>query len=168
MLDPTGMSNGDSTMSSLLAAVLAIGLAPIAVPVDALPFDLDAWRRADRVEVRIQEEGKPVVYTGVPLATVLEPRLRGSNRMAALRALADAVILVQAADGYQAAVAAVAVAMDPKGERYLLALARDGKPLDERQGPVRLIVPGDPQRVRWVRGVNALRLVQLNTIKPAS
>jgi DMSO/TMAO reductase YedYZ molybdopterin-dependent catalytic subunit len=85
--------------------------------------------------------------------------------MAALRALSDAVILVKAADGYQTAVSAAAAAMDSKGERYLLALSRDGKPLDSRVGPVRLIVPGDPKHVRWVRAVTSLRLVRLDPAK---
>ena len=75
--------------------------------------------------------------------------------------------LVKASDGYQAAVSAAAVAMDPKGERYLLALRRDGQPLAKGQGPVRLIIPGDPQRVRWVRMVDSLRLVRLSTPKLA-
>ena len=88
--------------------------------------------------------------------------------MAALRSLSDAVNLVRASDGYQAAVSAAAVAMDPKGERFLLALARDGKPLDEGQGPVRLVIPGDPQRVRWVRRIASCHLVRLPSLKTTS
>lgn len=150
-------------MFAALVVSLAIGLAPptITVTEEPLPFDPKAWETAPQVELRVTEEGKPAVYSGVPLALVLKDRLKGDNSMASLRALSDSVILVKASDGYQAAVSAAAVAMDPKGERYLLALRRDGQPLAKGQGPVRLIVPGDPKRVRWVREINALRLIKL-------
>ena len=64
--------------------------------------------------------------------------------MQATRSLADAVIVLHSTDDYQVAVSAAAVSMDEKGERFLLALDRDGKPLLAGQGPVKLIVPGDP------------------------
>ncbi|MBV8230870.1 MAG: molybdopterin-dependent oxidoreductase [Planctomycetaceae bacterium] len=147
---------------------LWIGLAPAPISIEPLPFAPEAWKRAAQVEVRVTEGGEPTVYSGIPLALVLDEQLRGSNRMAALRSLSDAVILVRASDGYQAAVSAAAVAMDPKGERFLLALARDGKPLGDRHGPVRLVIPGDPQRVRWVRMVASLHLVRLAPLKTTS
>ena len=110
------------------------------------------------------EDGQVVTYSGVPLATILEAQAKNAGSMAGLRALSDAVILVRGTDGYQAAVSAAAVAMDPKGERYLLALTRDGKPLEAGQGPVRLIVPGDPKHVRWVKEVATVRLVRLDKL----
>jgi hypothetical protein len=154
-------------MLGALVVSLAIVSAPppIAASVDPLPFDPAAWQTAPQVELRVVERGKPIVYSGIPLASVLKDHLKGDNTMASLRALSDAVILVKATDGYQAAVSAAAAAMDPKGERYLLALRRDGKPLDERQGPVVLVIPGDPQHVRWVRMIQSLQLVRLSPSK---
>jgi hypothetical protein len=152
-------------MLTTLIASLWIGLAPASVGVETLSFDPDGWKKLEQVEIRVVEEGKPTVYGGVPLVRVLADRLRGENEMAALRSLSDAVILVRASDGYQVAVSAAEVAMDPKGERYLLALSRDGKPLAEAQGPIRLIVPADPKRVRWVRMVTSIHLVRLATLK---
>lgn len=151
-----------------LVASLVLGLAPetITVTAEPLPFDTRAWAAAPQVELRVEESGKATVYSGVPLAVLLKDQLAGENAMAALRSLSDAVVVVTASDGFQATVSATAVAMDPKGERYLLALRRDGKPLGEGQGPVRLIVPGDPKRVRWVRMVTGARLVRLRTPKP--
>jgi hypothetical protein len=40
----------------------------------------------------------------------------------------------------------------------LLADRRDGKPLDNREGPLRLIVPGDKRHARWIRGVTTLEV----------
>lgn len=156
-------------MTSLLVLSLCFGLAPTpgsaAANVEPLPFDPPAWKGLTQVELRVTESGKPVTYTGVPLAIVLKGRLEGKPAMAALRSLSDQVILVTAADGYRVAVSAAAAGMDPKGERYLLALKRDGQPLGDQQGPVRLIVAGDPMHVRWVRMVSSLSLVKIDAGK---
>ncbi len=151
-------------MMTLLLATLLVGQTPGPVAVEVLPFDPAALRAMAPVEIQVDEGGKGVKYSGVPLATLLKPKDRAEVPMAGLRALSDAVLLVRAADGYQVAVSATAVAMDPKGERYLLALARDGKPLDPGSGPVRLIVPGDAKHARWVKSVAAVRLVRLDKL----
>jgi DMSO/TMAO reductase YedYZ molybdopterin-dependent catalytic subunit len=149
-------------MAAFLFALLALAPPTTAeVAVESLPFDPAAWKTRPQVEVKVTERGQTAVYAGVPLRTVLDDQLKDQKGMAGLRSLADAVLLVRAEDGYQATVAATAAAMDAKGERYLLALTRDGKPLAEGQGPVRLIVPGDPEHVRWVRGVVAIDLVRM-------
>jgi DMSO/TMAO reductase YedYZ molybdopterin-dependent catalytic subunit len=154
-------------MTSLIALALCIGLAPdpVAAKVEALPFDPSAWKGLPQVALRVTESGQPVTYTGVPLALVLKDRVEGKEKMAALRSLSDQVILVAATDGYRVAVSAAAAAMDPKGERYLLALKREGKPLGDKAGPVRLIVAGDPMHVRWVRMVSSLSLVRFDAEK---
>jgi hypothetical protein len=127
---------------------------------EALPFDLAAWAAEPRVEMKVVEEGRSVTYRGVPLQVVVRGRLGGDEPMKAFRKLADATLIVSAKDGYRAAVSAAAVAMDAKGERFLLALERDGQPLGAEQGPVKLIVPADPERVRWVRMVDGVTLVE--------
>jgi hypothetical protein len=161
-------------MTALFAA-LALGLtAPrpidaerMTVEAVALPFDPAAWPASAKVEMKVEEDGKPVVYRGVPLARLLGDRAGGEGRaqMSALRALADAVLLVHAPDDYQAAVSAAAVAMDPTGKRYLLATERDGRPLADGQGPVKLLIPDDPMHVRWVRQVDSVRLLTIPRAK---
>jgi DMSO/TMAO reductase YedYZ molybdopterin-dependent catalytic subunit len=156
-----------TTLMLLVATCLGQGQAPAGgLAVEPLAFDPAAWKALPRVEAKVTERGRAVTYSGIPLATVLTDKLKGDTPMAGLRSLADAVVLVRAEDGYQAAVSAAAVAMDKKGERFLLALERDGQPLDKAQGPVRLIVPGDPERVRWVRQVSGIDLVRLPKPKP--
>jgi len=153
----------------MLAAILptlVLALAPPPIEPEPLPFGPEAWAGAKRVEVRVTEKGREVVYSGVPLRAVLMAKLRGGEEMATLRGLADAVLVVHAADGYQAAVSAAEVAMDAKGEKYLLALERDGEALGDGQGPAKLVVPGDPQHVRWVRMVRGVDLVRLPRLHP--
>lgn len=135
-----------------------------AAGVESLPFDPAKLEGLARAEVKVVEDGETVTYSGVALATILEQKAKGSTTMAGLRALSDSVVLVKGTDGYQAAVSAAAVAMDPKGARYLLATSRDGKPLDKGQGPARLIVPDDPKHVRWVKDVASVRLVRLDKL----
>jgi hypothetical protein len=150
-------------MLTTLLASLILAQAPGPVTADQLPFDRAKLGEMVKVEIKINEDGQVVTYSGVPLATLLEAQAKNAGTMAGLRALSDSVLLVRGTDGYQAAVSA-AVAMDPKGERFLLTLTRNGKPLETGQGPVRLIVPNDPKHVRWVKDVATIRIVRLDKL----
>ncbi|MFO0958163.1 MAG: molybdopterin-dependent oxidoreductase [Isosphaeraceae bacterium] len=161
------------TAALLAAVVLAFPQAPAQAPpqvqVESLPLRLESWKRGGRVDLVASEQGQSATYTGVPLKAVLEAALQGKPEMEALRSLSDAVLIVQGSDGYQALVSAAAVAMDSGGKKYLLAWERDGKPLSESEGSLRLIVPGDDKRVRWVRKITAISLVRLPKLpKPAA
>jgi hypothetical protein len=151
-------------MLMTLIASLLLAQAPAPSNAELLPFDPNKLEGFEKVEVKLMEDGQTVTYTGVALASLLEKQAKGSGTMPGLRLRSDAVLLVRGTDGYQAAVSAAAVAMDPKGGRYLLATAREGKPLEKGQGPVRLIIPGDPKHVRWVKDVATVRLVRLDKL----
>lgn len=153
-------------MTSAALALFAISLVgPATVQVEPLKFDPAALGAMEQREIRVVEKGVAVAYKGVPLRVLLADQLKGGNAMVNLRDLTDAVLLVRATDDYQAAVSAVEVAMDEKGERYLLALERDGKPLGENQGPAKLVIPADPKPVRWVRMISSVDLVRMPKAK---
>ncbi len=40
-----------------------------------------------------------------------------------------------------------------------LRTKRDGKPLDAKESPLRIVAPGDNRAARWVRQVTVLRLI---------
>jgi Oxidoreductase molybdopterin binding domain len=149
-----------------IASLLLLQSPP--APSESLPFDVDALKKQERVELRVKEGDKEVTYRGVPLSVVLGAKSPNPKSMQALRSLSDAVLLVHATDGYQAAVSAAAVAMDKSGQRYLLALERNGQLLDETHGPIELIIPGDSEHVRWVRMVAGVDLVRLRGVKASS
>jgi hypothetical protein len=67
-------------------------------------------------------------------------------------------LVVEAADGYRAVFALPE--LDPlfTDRVILLADRRDGKSLSEREGPLRIIVPGEKRPARWVRQVVALKV----------
>ena len=154
-------------IAALVAATLLTQPQPVTVTVtvESLALDVAALKTRPAVVIKVQEKGHEVAYKGVALREVLADKLKGPASMANLRALSDAVLVVRAADGYQICVSATAVAMDEAGTRYLLATERDGEPLEAEQGPFKLIVPGDPQHVRWIRGIEAVDLVRMP--KPA-
>jgi hypothetical protein len=155
-------------MFSLLLTTLLLAAEPAQVRVESLNFDLAALKLLPRVEMKVKERDATVTYSGVPLAVILESQFKSPRRMTDLRTLGDAVILVRATDGYQAAVAAAEAATDPKGERYLIAFESDGKPLAEGQGPAKLIIPAEAEHVRWVRMIESMTLVRLSDLKPAT
>ena len=153
----------DPMLMNLIAALL-VAQAPAPSMGEVLPIDPARLEGLVKAEVRVMEDGRTVTYSGVALASLLEKQVPGSGTMSGLRSISDAVILIRGTDGYQAAVSAAAVAMDPNGTRYLVATARDGKPLDKGQGPIRLIIPADPKHARWVKDVQKIRLVRLDKL----
>lgn len=149
-------------MIALVFASLVLGGAdPGPVTVELLPVRPEALAEMPRGQLKVEAEGQATSYSGVPLAALLAKRAKPVEGMPGLRELAGAVILVRGEDGYQAAVSAAAVAMDPKGERYLLSTSRDGQPRKPQ-----LIIPGDPKRARWVRDIESVRLVRLDQVVP--
>jgi DMSO/TMAO reductase YedYZ molybdopterin-dependent catalytic subunit len=87
---------------------------------------------------------------GVPL----DKPLRG-------RALAS-FVRVTAADQYQVVFGLADLDPTLGHTQVLLVNTRDGKPLD-KDGPVRLLVPGDKRPARWVRNVISIEVVDGGT-----
>jgi hypothetical protein len=67
-------------------------------------------------------------------------------------------LIASAPDGYR--VLFSLTEFDPAFSDRVILLAdrRDGQPLDNREGPLRLVVPGDKRHARWIRGVDALEV----------
>jgi molybdopterin-dependent oxidoreductase-like protein protein len=103
------------------------------------------------------EKGTPAEYGGVPVAEILEKAgaplgnsMRGPNMAVGL--------VARAPDGYH--VLFSLAEFDPAFSDRVIVLAdrRDGKPLDKREGLLRIIVPGDKRHARWIRGVDTLEV----------
>ena len=67
-------------------------------------------------------------------------------------------MIALAPDGYR--VLFSLAEFDPAFNQRVILLAdqRDGRPLDKREGPLRLVIPGDKRHARWVRGVSDLQV----------
>ncbi|MGA3092385.1 MAG: hypothetical protein ABSD75_27590 [Terriglobales bacterium] len=51
-------------------------------------------------------------------------------------------------------------------KRFVLALLKDGKPLDANEVPYRLVIPDEKRMARWVRQVTALRILDAPEAHP--
>ena len=97
-------------------------------------------------------------FEGVPLAAVLA--LAGIQLGDTLRGPRMAeVLLVEAGDGYKVVFALAEVDSAFATREIILADKRDGKALDAKEGPYRIVAPGDARPARWVRQVTTLRVI---------
>jgi hypothetical protein len=71
-------------------------------------------------------------------------------------------VRVTAADQYQVVFGLADLDATLGHTRVLLVDTRDGKPLD-KDGPFRLLVPGDQRPARWVRNVTSIEVVDGGT-----
>jgi hypothetical protein len=69
-------------------------------------------------------------------------------------------IVVEAADGYRCVFSVAEVDEKLTGRKVVLVDRRDGKPLDAKEGPLRLVVPDDSRPARWVRQVATIRVAK--------
>ena len=109
------------------------------------------------VTVNVQDHDVPAKFQGVSLATLLSSasiqlgdKLRGPRM--------TEVLLVEAADGYKVVFALAEVDPAFATREIILADKRDGKLLDAKEGPLRIVAPGDTRAARWVRQVTTLRI----------
>ena len=70
-------------------------------------------------------------------------------------------LLVEAADGYRAVIALPELDPGFTDKQTLLAFLRDGKPLRDKEGPYRIVIPDEKRMARWVRQVTALKIVEV-------
>jgi DMSO/TMAO reductase YedYZ molybdopterin-dependent catalytic subunit len=106
------------------------------------------------------DKGAPAEYSGVPVATILQKagaplgnEMKGANMAMGL--------IARAPDGYK--ILFSSAEFDPAFSDRTIWLAdrRDGKPLDSREGPLRIVVPGDKRHARWIRGVATLEILKV-------
>jgi len=102
-------------------------------------------------------DGRESTFEGVPLVELL--KAAGVKFGNDLRGAALATYLVvEAADGYRVVFALPELDPASSDRVILLADRRDGKPLDGRAGPFRIVFPDEKRHFRWVRQVVSLKL----------
>jgi DMSO/TMAO reductase YedYZ molybdopterin-dependent catalytic subunit len=111
-----------------------------------------------RLKVRAKDHGgAEAEFEGVALAEII--KLAGVPAGEQLRGDKLALfLLVEAADRYRAVFALPELDAMFTDKVVLLADRRDGKPLNEKEGPLRIIVPDEKRHGRWVRQVIALTI----------
>jgi hypothetical protein len=110
------------------------------------------------VKVTTHGSETSAMFEGVALRAVLEKAgvefghsMRG-KRMASC-------LLVEAADGYRVVIALPEIDPDFNDKQVMLAFSQDGKPLDAKEGPYRVVIPDEKRMARWVKPITTLKIV---------
>ena len=127
----------------------------VAQPLKLEPADLASMPRRS-VKAR-DHDGRESVFEGVLVADILKKA--GVKQGKELRGeLLAGYLLVEAADGYRVVFALPELDEVFTDRIVLLADRKDGKPLSDREGPFRIVVPDEKRPARWVRQVTALSI----------
>lgn len=147
----------------LLAAALAAQTAPkLAISGDLPePLELELTGLPRETATLLDEKtNRRVPYEGVTVEAILQKA--GLPVGKELRGKALAIyLLAEAKDGYQVVFSLGELDPSLSGARVIVADRREGKPLSDYEGPLRLIVDGDKRPARSVRMLQKLEVVRL-------
>jgi len=124
------------------------------------PLRIDAalLQSLPRQHLQASEHGRSAQFDGVWLRDVLKKagaplgeRLRGP--------LLRNVLSVQARDGYAVVFSLAELDDGFRARPVLLADRRDGKPLSDDEGPLRLVVADENRPARWIRQISGFTLM---------
>jgi hypothetical protein len=109
------------------------------------------------VTVNTKDHDTPAQFEGIPVADLL--KLAGVEVSKMKGPQMTQVLSVEAADGYEVVFALAEFDPDFANRQVILADKRDGKPLDAKEGPWRIVAPGDKRPARWIRQVTSIKVV---------
>jgi hypothetical protein len=155
----------------LLGLLLTLALSSVALESQQLTVQTDSGKqvvlsRADlealpHVKVTVSKHSSaPVSLEGVTLRSVLEKAGVAFGESMKGKRLTNC-LLVEAADGYRVVIALPELDPAFTDKQTLLAFLRDGKPLGEKEGPYRIVIPDEKRMARWVRQVTTLKIVDV-------
>jgi len=154
----TAQAPSDAKAKAKAKTETPIALAVTGYVPKPLKLDAEGFAGLPRQTVRVKDrDGEEVEYEGAPLCEAL--KAAGLSFGEDLRGLALAdYLVVEAADGYKVVFAIPELDPAATDRVILLADRRDGKPLGAKEGPLRVIVPGEKRHFRWARQVVTLRI----------
>jgi hypothetical protein len=108
--------------------------------------------------VKVSSGSGGAMYEGADLRAVLEKG--GVELGASMKGKKMAsCLLVEAADGYRVVIALPEIDPAFNDKQFVLAFLRDGKVMDDSEGPYRLVISEEKRMARWVRQVKQLKIV---------
>ena len=122
-------------------------------------FDAAALKSLPSHHVEAEAHGKRVECDGPDLIDLLGKVGAPSGDSLRGKALALYVRVV-AADGYRAVFSLAELDRGMRDAVPIVTASCDGEPLDLKDGPFRLIVPGEKRPARWVRQVTTIDLLR--------
>jgi hypothetical protein len=141
------------------ASTSAISLVVKGAVQSQLQFTAAEWNVMARAKLSAKDHGGVEhSYEGVTLQALLlqagvphGDELRGKSM--------TLVVVAEGTDGYRAVFSVAELDGDFAGAQVLVADTVDGKPLAVREGPLRLVVPGDKRQARAVRMLKSIAVV---------
>ena len=112
------------------------------------------------VRVETDRSGETVRFEGVLLRSVLEKAGVTFGDALQGKQLAS-VLVVEAGDGYRVAMALPELDPAFTDKQVVLVFLRNGKALDAKEGPYRILIPEEKRMARWVRQVTTLKIVDV-------
>jgi len=113
-----------------------------------------------RVKVTTVASSAAATFEGVALRAVLEKAGVGLGETLKGKRMASC-LLVEATDGYRVVIALPEIDPAFNDKQMVLAFLKDGKRLNDKEGPYRLVIPDEKRMARWVRQVTTLRIVDV-------
>lgn len=113
-----------------------------------------------RVKVTTGASSAAATFEGVALRAVLEKAGVGLGETLKGKRMASC-LLVEATDGYRVVIALPEIDPAFNDKQMVLAFLKDGKRLNDKEGPYRLVIPDEKRMARWVRQVTTLRIVDV-------
>jgi DMSO/TMAO reductase YedYZ molybdopterin-dependent catalytic subunit len=153
-----GQSGAASLTTSTPAALTVSG--DVAKP---LSLSLEDLRQQPRQTISVKNEhsGKDEMYEGTSLAGLL--KRAGVPQGSALRGKAmTTYVLAEGSDGYKVIFSLAELDSDFEDSGVIVADTADGKPVGDKLGPVRLVVPHDKRATRWVRMLRSIQVVNVS------
>jgi hypothetical protein len=127
------------------------------------PISRESLLGNDERDVRMEDvQGNVTIYHGQPLLEVLEKGGLEVKTMAGERKSAAAAVVVKARDGYTVAFSVGELRNARSNPKVFLVSEAGMDPLPENEGPVRLIVYGDPVRSSYALATIELRYLAEN------
>jgi hypothetical protein len=121
-------------------------------------YSAEAFAKLPRQTLKAKDHaGVLATYEGVHLADLLRKADVALGKDLKGPLLANCLV-VQAADGYRVVFSLPEIDPESTENVVLVADRKDGKPLDAKQGPYRLVVPRDKRYSRWVRQVTGFSI----------
>jgi DMSO/TMAO reductase YedYZ molybdopterin-dependent catalytic subunit len=71
------------------------------------------------------------------------------------------VVTVEGSDGYYTVLSAAELLAEVGNHKAWIAIDEDGKPLADKEGPMKLIVPDDQKPARWVHSIKTISVVKI-------
>jgi hypothetical protein len=161
------MKNRFSFFPALLFALI---LDAVAVQSQQLTIQLETGKQIvlSRADIETLPHSKvttgasdgSTAFEGVALKALLDKAGVGLGEPLKGKRLASC-LLVEAADGYRVVIAMPETDPAFTDKQIVLAFLKNGKPLDDKEGPYRIVIPNEKKMARWVRQVTALKIVDV-------